>query len=1312
MGATPAVRASIVCLFALTFLAPRCLRGQHGSTGEAVPMGLRHWVLLGDEINIYYTSELFGYFRMPDLQPGNLGAEGCTNNLWESIEHESPAAKAFDDLWATPAAAGGILVGTGDNFAPVLWARQFDVENPPSDQYRGLDAHGASQRVFNRTEKELFVWDPRGKQWITNERVSEDEHYRWLLDRLVRGVGTIPTDNVGCFLRHAGYAAIVPGKYDFYFGPERLRELARFLASKEEFGPDGKTIAFKPVQMLGANLVIETAWKTDHKPVGDAEDPPWFIPRFPKVQDLVANPEPGLEIQLSGLSDGGSVYPWFMGPTVRLKPNTAQAQALRQQLTQSQFYLCTAEKKKPADRNPNGMPASLNSCRPVDVESDQGSADLSFRLQFRWLDSGHGPILDPNENYGLCVEVPPAQVTDRGHGHRFCVRFSVYNPFFRFPADRAAEGCKHGKPACDYEDPKPYKLVETKGNRSLSKDVVIFGVVDPQLGQNVGMLNFSWSNVEEQPCTKQVVLSETCEQFLNKYAEDPEHLHKPKPPWDAFDAAGTEYKTETAVEDPAEALSETVGYFERKYEDEHGQKFDGVRVLLAQMTPQEAQVLATRVGGFDVVVSDADPQLAGVEETRTAKWQTDTDPANPQGHHAFLAVPEPYWVSDREPKEKVYLGHITITDDQNRGRKLTAKHEHEKHTTDPAAVKAPVDFWRGALAYINNQCQTQFYPTSEEPDDNLPDGDKQDIVESATACAMQKETGADVVLLQAHDFYLDWEQRDSPAAFAAFQQFLDRVIWKGDFLTLLYVPGSTLQSVIKQSQAFKTDDNSQLSLSAERNRWLLPNGVPFGVHQNPDSKEYLINEVPLDPTRVYAVATSDYIAAGDTGYPDLAASAIHKFSTPSDFDNPLRNISAAVCRQIEENDKERSGQGDHSIGNASKDPKRDCMDDIKRDDYFDAIIASPADTRHGKTLGPQLWEWSMFDPGKHVPGSTGEKPSSEGPSNLLEQSIERRRLGSTRINQPDTTLFALDNAALSLNVTNHRFSDATLANTFAGNPTPQLSAKRSHIIGYDIQPKFLYSWHKYQLFETTEFRYDVQYVGNLNASRTINQLQNLFSSDSGFAWDLPNRTLPHVELVGTFHYETQLVHPTVDTLAPLPKGDTLAPGANTSRAQYFLPRFGVRGVNRVSWFETGLEDGGEVDAVRVFPPPPGGTQFGLFRTDVRASGTYWKWHLVVPFGSKVSWTLDGNGDFFFGQTGDAATDTRFRSDTKTSVNFQAFPSLTFAPTYEFFYYANKVKPEWFWQNQASIQMKVRYDFWNHHRLADQFEYRAASAGPQ
>src|SRR6185437_3989760 len=239
------------CVFTLIFLTFRPLQAQHPQTpaspaeaapalqGSAASTSAARSNAPQSAITIFYTSQLFGYFRAPDLQSGVSAENGCKS----AEDSESPAAQAFDVLWGQQPDPGKILVGTGNNLAPVLWARQFDPA--PLDRNRRPPWNITPANVFPRTSKELFAWDPSGEQWLTNENISENPVYKPLLDKLDDGDGTIPTDNVACFLRRAGYAAIVPGKYDFYYGPERLRELARFLASNGEepiTGPDAKPV--------------------------------------------------------------------------------------------------------------------------------------------------------------------------------------------------------------------------------------------------------------------------------------------------------------------------------------------------------------------------------------------------------------------------------------------------------------------------------------------------------------------------------------------------------------------------------------------------------------------------------------------------------------------------------------------------------------------------------------------------------------------------------------------------------------------------------------------------------------------------------------------------------------------------------------------------------------------------------------------------------------------------------------------------------------------------------------------------------------
>ena len=126
------------------------------------------------------------------------------------------------------------------------------------------------------------------------------------------------------------------------------------------------------------------------------------------------------------------------------------------------------------------------------------------------------------------------------------------------------------------------------------------------------------------------------------------------------------------------------------------------------------------------------------------------------------------------------------------------------------------------------------------------------------------------------------------------QQLLDRIIWKGDFLKLLNVPGSALQQAMKQSKAFDAADRSNLSIGDHKNRGLLSVGITFDSAHG----EYLIDGNRLDPNKLYSIATSDFIGGGDTGYPDLAAAQIRPPTVPSDFDKQLLTISGVVCRGL------------------------------------------------------------------------------------------------------------------------------------------------------------------------------------------------------------------------------------------------------------------------------------------------------------------------------------------------------------------------------------------------------------------------------
>src|SRR2546425_6915155 len=225
-------------------------------------------------IRIVYTGKFLGYLRVPSLQPLDVKPNEIGTCPAISANDDSRAAtKLFmrdndsndgqDSKWHDKF-DNAIRVSTGDNFAPQLEARVFRLSQNGEEYIPG--------------NKER--WDWFRNQWVRADKLPPAEK-QVLENEKAHGYTTVPTDNVACFLSRAGYSAVVPGKHDFYFGAERVRELARFMATIPQ-----------PVQMLGANLVIKTS--PIESPPSSAQQPKW--PDGSTVE---------------GLKENKPIYPWF-----------------------------------------------------------------------------------------------------------------------------------------------------------------------------------------------------------------------------------------------------------------------------------------------------------------------------------------------------------------------------------------------------------------------------------------------------------------------------------------------------------------------------------------------------------------------------------------------------------------------------------------------------------------------------------------------------------------------------------------------------------------------------------------------------------------------------------------------------------------------------------------------------------------------------------------------------------------------------------------------------------------------------------------
>jgi hypothetical protein len=189
----------------------------------------------GKSYTILYTGRLMGYARTPDSQkltdipPVPNGRDSQDNRI------AAKYIKLFESLASEHEPI--FRLGMGDNFAPDLLGRTFELD---ADIPIPNNKHLPKQV---REPKDRFDFYDRAWHWV--DPLIKDDAYESNQEQTALGKASVPYDNVAQFLIRAGYQVLVPGKHDFYYGPDRLRSLERLLEKNH-------------VRMLGSNLIIST----------------------------------------------------------------------------------------------------------------------------------------------------------------------------------------------------------------------------------------------------------------------------------------------------------------------------------------------------------------------------------------------------------------------------------------------------------------------------------------------------------------------------------------------------------------------------------------------------------------------------------------------------------------------------------------------------------------------------------------------------------------------------------------------------------------------------------------------------------------------------------------------------------------------------------------------------------------------------------------------------------------------------------------------------------------------------------------------
>lgn len=564
---------------------------------------------------------------------------------------------------------------------------------------------------------------------------------------------------------------------------------------------------------------------------------------------------------------------------------------------------------------------------------------------------------------------------------------------------------------------------------------------------------------------------------------------------------------------------------------------------------------------------------------------------------------------------------------------------------------------------------------------------------------MREHLGADIALIQTRDLYekipdlvksnyslLDRTKLGRTAAEDPenIQQTLDRLIWKGDLVTLLYVPGGAIRKALQQSYTYRAEETSTFSLAVEKGRQL----EKLGVHE--DNGEYFINDLPLDDKKIYAVATTDYVGAGDTGYPDLVKAALNPRTHPAAFAGELVPISSIVCR------------------NLLPDPDKYCLGPVNGRNYLDESSASQIPPYKPQGWFSRLWETTGFK----WPSRGEDATSTAG---IIEQRVQRRGFWS----------FSLKNFSLGLKDLNNNRTDANIKEKFAGVPTSGVNAKESRTFNIAVDSRLSYFAHKQEFFVGSGVDFERQSTGEPPTEFSISQIRNKLFGDIGLVfWRRPGRAVPNLGAVFSVHGETQLQQPFSTFTLGTPAGDQKR--ISQGRSLLLLGRLGMRWQNKANSLEVGGQFGRETkalrgyrfenqgvvfeclvsstqtlsDCIKVNSTPPG----GLITVDSRATallqgrpraGIYLNHAFSIPFSAKVKYEVTQDADFFFiNFHRDTTIDTRFRYQSKNRLSFMVWPNFSIGPTLDLLLYQNKVNRSFLFQRQFGIETKLSFEIFN------------------
>lgn len=714
------------------------------------------------------------------------------------------------------------------------------------------------------------------------------------------------------------------------------------------------------------------------------------------------------------------------------------------------------------------------------------------------------------------------------------------------------------------------------------------------------------------------------------------------------------FDTTVQIGDPIETLRQALGACSAD-----GNCKDRRKILLAQMPYYRASQLAANLKVFDIVIAQPDEEHATGEETNSRS-------AAPGG--SFLLTPGQAFDAHRTELLTMNLRRADFYAKGDKQRFLA-------NAVYDEPLKAPTQ----------QECRTCALDTAVAGAIAQPEASIESSYEKLALKSMQQFCNADIALLQHRDVFSAFANAVAywpPDVPATPQQLLDEVLWKGDFAFCLPLKGSTIKRMLAESDAFDKQDRDNLSLATEKGRGLST----LGIQTDPRTSTPAIRGQAIEDNKLYGVAMTDYLAFGNTGYPELSSEAIQPVVRIVSLQD-LNRLTGLACRALPENFTNGSCQGDP----------------IAASDYFAAIRQRPFDTTHGVTAWLEFRRWfgHPLEP-QPIAATLLAKPSREP-----EKEVERRPYW----------WFTLQNVSLGYNLNFIRGSDKTVPGNFAGNNSfSQLSTPESSAVSLWARARGGYAFSRYiDFYMSGEIKYSQLAVRSSTGDGNFGEYQltlgnNLLRGEAGITSKPLTPRVP-VRLLVSEDLFTQAVTPFQQFTAPLACGDVPCSNGATSLTSFDLPknflvvtRLGARIQNSQSWFEAGREYGANIGLVRSYSlndlasplPRPCDITQGISLSDCIANdplftnqskivphtqsqgvaGWFANFHVVMPvWRSNLQLVADSYGEVFDRMPGDTRYNTRFYEDFTVALKVPLWGNLSFAPQVETFYFQNKILPE-------------------------------------